>query len=129
MIQRSDGSFTSKTFLGGGAITANSICKFGADDDTLVLAAAQTDVLVAVSRDAVASGARGDFQMEGVTEIKLGGTVARGESVTSDAAGLGVLLVVTTASIRSCIGQAMASGVVGDIIPVHMNKWLAAPLT
>jgi len=126
MIQRTDGAFTCKTFLAGANIAAYTICKFGSDDDSLVPAAAATDVLVAVSKEAVASGARGDFQMEGIGEVKLGaaGACTRGDSITADAAGLGTPLAAA-ATIKSCIGMAMASGANGDIIPVHINKWTA----
>lgn len=122
MMQRTNGTY--KTFAAGAAITANSFCKFGADDDTLLLAAAATDVIVAVSKEAVASGARGDFQMDGIAEVKLGNTVVRGDNLTSDSAGLAIPLVAA-ATIKSSFGIAMASGVVTDIIPFRIAPFTA----
>lgn len=122
MIQRTDG--IRKNFAAGGAITANSLLKFGSDDNTLVLAAAATDPIVAVSVEAAASGAKFDPQLTGIAEVKLGGTVTRGDDVTSDASGLGVSLSAA-ATIKCSVGRAMASGVVGDIIPVAIHVWSA----
>lgn len=119
----------SHAFLAGGTIAKNTIVMFGADDDTVVVGTAQTDVVIGVALHAATVGQRVDVQLKGVSEVKLGGTVARGDAIASGAAGVGVLLVVTTASIRTAIGRAMASGVSGDVVPVILDYILAAPLT
>jgi len=113
-----------KNFIAGAAIDKNKIVMFGSDDDSVIHATAATDRPVGVSLAAAASGARVDVALQGVAEVKLGGTIARGGDVTSGAAGVGVDLVAA-ATIKSSIGRAMAGGDSGDIIPVNLNLWSA----
>jgi len=122
MIQLSN--TLSKSFLAGGTITKGAIVMFGSDDNTVVVATAATDLLIGVALADAVSGARVEVQLAGVAEIKLGGTVTRGNDVTSGAAGVGVALSAA-ATIKSSVGTAMASGVTGDIIPVLISLWSA----
>ncbi len=122
MIQQTN--TLSKSFTAGGAITKNAIVMFGADDNTVVVATAATDKLLGVALAAAASGERVEVQLQGVAEVALGGTVARGDDVTSGAAGVGVALAAAI-TIKSSVGRAMASGVSGDIIPVALSVWSA----
>lgn len=122
MIQQTEGMI--KAFVAGGTITKNSILMFGADDDTLVVGTAATDKLVGVAMHDALVTERVEVMLDGVAEIKLGGTVTRGDDVTSGAAGVGVSLSAA-ATIKSSIGKAMASGVTGDIIPVLLGPWSA----
>lgn len=97
--------------------TAFTIAKFGADDDTLSAAAAATDGLIGVFQHTTA--AAGDdvrVMLSGISPVKLGGAVTRGNPITSDAAAKGVAAVLG----QNIIGFAMASGVNGDIIPVFL---------
>lgn len=112
------------SFLAGGTITKGAIVKFDSDDDTVIVATAATDKLEGVALAAAASGERVEVQLAGIAEVELGGTVARGGDVTSGAAGVGVALAAA-ATIKACIGRAMASGVTGDFIPVQISKWAA----
>lgn len=112
------------SFLAGGTVTDAAIVMFDSDDDTVIVGTAATDLLIGVALAAAASGARVEVQLAGIAFVKLGGTVARGEDVTSGAAGAGVKLTAA-ATIKSSIGKAMASGVSGDIIPVELAKWSA----
>ncbi|MEK6798023.1 MAG: capsid cement protein [Planctomycetota bacterium] len=122
MIQQTN--TLSKSFTAGGAITKNAIVMFGADDNTVVVATAATDKLLGVALAAAASGERVEVQLQGVAEVALGGTVARGADVPSGAAGVGGALAAAI-PIKSSVGRAMASGVSGDIIPVALSVWSA----
>jgi hypothetical protein len=104
-----------KAFVAEAAIAAYSIVKFGAGDDAVLAGAAATDALIGVVEHiAPAIGERCDVTMAGIAEVKLGGTVVRGDDVTAGAAGVGV----AGASTNRAIGYALASGVIGDVIPV-----------
>lgn len=106
-----------KTYNAGGVIGPNKIVKFSASG-TVVLAAASTDALVGISRTNIttaASGDRVDVVESGIYEVVCGGTVARGDKITSDASGNGV-----TWSAGRSIGEALESGVAADLIPVKI---------
>jgi len=108
-----------KAYDAGAAITAHSIVKFGSSDYAVVLGAAATDLLIGVTTEiAAASGERVDVIHGGIADVKLGGTVARGEPVTSDDEGLGVKAAPTAAAANRIVGYALISGDSGDIIPV-----------
>jgi hypothetical protein len=101
-----------KSFNAGGAIPANTIVKFGADDNTIVAAAAAADLSIGVSTFvAAATGERCDAILQGEADVLFGGTVARGAMVTADASGRAVAAVAT----NRVIGIALVSAVVGDI--------------
>ena len=88
----------------GGAIASFTFVKFGADDDTVLQAAAATDSIIgAVNRIAppgssAASGDRIDVELTGVADIQLGGTVTRGGLVTSDASGKAIAATASAGS-------------------------------
>ena len=95
--------------------TAYTIAKFGADDDTFDVASAATDILLGIFQHTTdAAGDEVRIMVLGISRCKLGGTVTRGNAITSDASAKGV---VATAN-KSIVGYALASGVSGDIIPV-----------
>lgn len=100
------------------AITApNTIATFGVDDDTLALATSAIDAMLGIfQHTTTAAGETARIMMTGISDCKLGGTVARGKPVTADASGKGV----QAAANQSSVGTAMASGVAGDIIPVFL---------
>jgi hypothetical protein len=111
-----------KSYIAGAAgITPSSIVKFSAAG-TVVLAAAATDALLGVTDPFCnpALGDRLDVTLMGIMEVKLGGTVARGALVTANAAGLGIVAATT----NRVIGEALESGVVGDVIPVLVERSL-----
>ena len=56
--------------------------------------------------------------LSGITRVMLGGTVARGDWITTDAAAKGVKAAPGAGVNAAVIGKAMASGVDGDIISV-----------
>jgi hypothetical protein len=99
---------------GANGITPNSIVKFSGSGQ-VVLAAATGDLQIGVTDSFCnpSAGDRLDVMHLGIADVKLGGTVARGQLVTSDLNGNGVLLVSGIS-----VGIALESGVAGDIIPV-----------
>lgn len=95
------------------------IAKFGADDDTLSQATASTEDLVGVfQHTTTAAGQEVRVMLNGISRVVLGGTVARGALLTSDASGKAVAIGAVAGTNYAVIGRAMASGVSGDIIPV-----------
>lgn len=106
-----------KSFIPGAAIGGNRIVKFDAADGTVILATAATEGFVGIADDngAAATDDTVDVVMEGIAEVKLGGTVTRGAWLTSDANGAAI---ATTTAGNEVIGRALESGVSGDIRPV-----------
>ena len=103
--------------------TAYLIAKFGADDDTLAQATASTEELVGVfQHTTTTAGEEVRVMLDGISRVVLGGTVVRGNYLTSDANGKAVSAAPGAGVNAYVIGQALASGVAGDIIPVHIEK-------
>jgi hypothetical protein len=113
----------SKNYVAGAAITAYSIVKFGSSDGVVLLGAAETDRVIGVTGILLGeSGGRVDVEHFGYAEVKLAGTVARGEKITANSAGLGVKLtdVMLAAGHAYSVGFALQSGVSGDIIRIFV---------
>lgn len=108
-----------KTYVAGGAIGANCYVKFGADDNTVVAAAAATDAIIGANDNIPrVLGDRVDVLHVGIADVKLGtGGITRGAEVTSDATGQGV----AAASTNRIGGIALTSGVANDIVPVLLQ--------
>jgi hypothetical protein len=118
-----------KNYVAGAAVAARRIVKFSADR-TVIQATGNTDDAIGVSSEVAAeSGGRCDVIRSGLAEIELGGTVTRGQRVTSDANGKGVALALASVNISGVshcqIGIAEVSGVNGDIIDVLVNPTTA----
>ncbi len=108
-----------KNYTAGGAIAAFRIVKLGANDGEVVQAAAATDLLIGVTGElGPASGERVDVQKIGITRIEFGGTVTRGNPVTSDASGKAVAAAPAAGANVRIIGFAEVSAVSGDIADV-----------
>ncbi|WP_291854863.1 capsid cement protein [Bradyrhizobium sp.] len=113
-----------KSYTAEAAISANRIVKVGGADYGVLQAAgaAATERSIGISTEIDAAlGERIDVIHEGIADLKLGGTVARGDPVTSDATGQGVAAAPTAGVNNRIIGFALISGVIGDIIPVLLN--------
>lgn len=110
-----------KTYCAEGAITQYSFVKFGSGDDKVVLSGAAEKAfgifMASNDSDAVLNDAVEIAHLSGGALIKLAGPVTRGDSIASDASGLGVL--ATAGQWAPAI--AMESGVAGDIIGVILN--------
>lgn len=87
----------------------------------VVVATAATDKIIGVTLGAIAAGETGTIRLRsgaGTAKVKLGGTVAVGDAVTSNGAGA---LITTVIAGNQVVGQALEAGVSGDIIEV-MNS-------
>jgi len=108
-----------KCYNAEGGINPYTIVKFGANDFGVVPAAAATDKLIGVTREfGSASGEPSDLIHDGITYVKLGGTVARGDLLTSDASGQAIVAAPGVGVNNRIIGYARQSGVVGDVIDI-----------
>lgn len=90
----------------------------------IVAAAAAADVPVGVLIDQPTAGQTGTVRLrnaEGTSFVKLGGTVAVGNPITSNASGLGIAATQTAGGSQPTVqvlGFAMQAGVSGDIIEI-----------
>lgn len=86
------------------------------------LANAATDLLLGTT-DALGVDADQviDITTVGVSEVTLGGAVAFGDKLTSDAAGKAVVAAGSAGVDKHTIGTAMAAGVANDVIPYQVG--------
>lgn len=111
-----------KTYNAEANVPPYTLVKFGANDFGVTPAAASTDQIVGVSTALnVLANAPVDVYHEDIAYVKLGGTVARGNFVTSDVNGNGVAAAPAAGVNANVIGIARQSGVVGDVIEVLIN--------
>jgi hypothetical protein len=104
-----------KNYLSQGTIPPHRIVKFGSADNTVVMSSAATDLSVGVSgryKGNAVTGERVDIIRDDWAEVEFGGTVTRGQGLTSDANGKAI---AATATGQRVIGYAEASAVAGDI--------------
>jgi hypothetical protein len=113
-----------QSFNAEAAINPRRIVKMGAADGQVLQAAAATDSPIGVADFLGQStvGARVDVVLAGVAEVELGGTVTRGNPITSDASGRGVAAAPAAGTNNGIIGRALQSGVSGDVILVVINQ-------
>ena len=96
------------------SIGAYRIIKPGAGVQAAVTAAAATDKLLGTSDElAHVTGEPVDLCVSPIGKVVLGGTVAEGDALTSDANGAAI---TTTTTGNRIIGYAEIGGVVGDVI-------------
>jgi len=110
-----------KSYLAEAAISAQRFVKVGANDYGVLVAAAGADKIIGISTEIdAASGERIDVVHDGIADLKLGGTVARGDLLTSDATGQGITAAPGAGTNNRIGAMALISGVIGDIIPVKV---------
>ena len=85
------------------------------NDLAIVKAAAATDPIVGVLQSKPKAGAAAVVRHIGTTKVVCGGTITRGDKVTSDGNGKAV---TTTTSGNQVVGRALQSGVSGDVIEI-----------
>lgn len=111
-----------KNFKAGVAVPRHRICKFGGDDATAVLATAAGDLSIGVSAEIDAAiGEPCDVAIMGLVPLTYGGVVARGDFLTSDAQGRGVVAAPGAGVTVTVVGQALVAGVLGDIGSVNLQ--------
>ena len=107
-----------KTFKSESALVPFSFTIFGTKDETVAKSAAAGRAMGVNMSNSVAINGEAEIALDGGGAlIKLAATVVRGQSVGSDANGLGIVAAAGT------FAPAIAhqSGVVGDVIAVIMN--------
>ncbi|MFM2067573.1 MAG: hypothetical protein RLZZ584_2482 [Pseudomonadota bacterium] len=105
-----------KEYVAEAAVSAYRIVKAGTTDDLVSTATSSTDKTIGVIEGvAPASGERCTVVMDGLADVTYGGTVTRGDLVTSDATGRAVTAAPATGVNARVIGVARLSGVAGDI--------------
>lgn len=105
-----------KNFVAEGAIQAHRIVKHGVESGGVLLAGAATDAILGVSTELPAEeGERCDVHLVGLVEIEFGGTVSRGEPVTSDSNGKAVKADPAAGASANVVGVAHVDAVAGDI--------------
>ncbi len=114
---RTDGLI--KSYTADGAIAPHRIVKAGSKDANTAQASAATDAIMGVhgSLPAVADDVT-DTVVSGYATVEYGGTVTRGQALTSDAQGRAI---AATAAGQRLVGFAVLSGVVGDLGTVHVT--------
>jgi len=109
-------------FTAGAAVAAYRIVKHGASDSAIIQGAAATDKLIGIGPEiATASGEPCDVHTVGAAEVEYGGTVARGDMLTSDANGKAI---ATTTAANRVIGTALVSGSSADIGSCMIDRQL-----
>ncbi len=105
-----------KNYRATAAVGACLIAKLGANDGEALGAAASTDLLIGITTDiAAASGERFDVIRGGLADVVYGGTVTRGQKLTSDASSRAIAAAPGAGVNAQIIGIAEVSGVVGDL--------------
>lgn len=116
-----------KQFKAGATINPYRIVKFDSAEDTVIQGAAATDSLIGICSNVGYNAtvtatsnnrypqALVDVQLDGIALCTFGGTITRGDLVTSDSTGRAVTAAPATGVNNRVIGIAMESGVVGDV--------------
>lgn len=106
-----------RSYTAQAAIDPFLIVKPGTADGTVTLAAAATDLLIGTSDGlAKAIGESVDVATGDLHEVRLGGTVTRGQPLTANASGKAVVAAPGAGANVRIIGFADASGVAEDVI-------------
>lgn len=111
-----------KSFTAEAAVSPYRIVKFGTGDDKVIQAAAVSDAMFGVANNLGGDiGKRCDVIMEGTAEVEYGGTITRGQPLTSDANGKAAASAPAAGINNRIIGFALVSGVAGDIGSVQLS--------
>ena len=104
-----------KTFHAPAAVEGYQVVTFAAGVNEVEVADAVTDPLLGVTTSIGSQdNGRCDVIVAGVSEVRIGATVTRGEVLTTDASGRAV---TATGTVR-VVGMAMADAVVDDIASI-----------
>jgi hypothetical protein len=103
---------TQKNYLSQGVTPPYRIVKFGTADKTIALSTAPTDLSIGVTgryKGNAADGDRVDVIRDDFCEVEYGGTVTRGQALTSDSTGRAV--AATPATLHQTVINGGAAGV------------------
>ena len=111
---RNDGLI--KTFYADGALAGRKLVTFGTGKLKVKEATAATDALIGVTTQIGSEGnGRVDVIFSGITEANAGGTITKGDVLTSDANADAVTASQATDRV---IGIALEDAVAGDFVSV-----------
>lgn len=110
-------------YTAGASVTPNRLVKIGASDKTVILAAAATDKVIGVSVPLItaATGAQADIVVAGECDVVAGGSISRGDPITSDANGAAVTAAPAAGVNNYVIGRAVEAASSGDIFAVLLQ--------
>jgi hypothetical protein len=94
-------------------------------DTTVAQSAAAADPhlgICAQTGGATTANPRCDIAVSGVVEAEYGGTVTRGDLLTSDASGRVITATAAAGTNVRVVGIAMVSGVVGDVQEILLSQ-------
>ena len=118
-----------KSFLPTAAIVAFSAVKFGADDNTIALATAASDLTIGftneidVVADDVTKGNLVDVVINGIAEARSGAAITRGARLTVDSTGRVITAAPSAGTNAQIIGIALKSAASADEnIPVLLQR-------
>lgn len=104
------------------ALAKFRIVSFGATDGSVKQSTAVSDKSIGVTEGfSYAIGDRPDIVRSGLTDVEYGGTVTRGDPLTSDSVGRAVVAAPAAGVNNRIIGYAEVSGVVGDIGSLYVG--------
>lgn len=105
-----------RNFKAEAAIPAFTLVKHGTVDGNVMAAAAVADSIIGVTTDIPAAiNERCDVILVGAADVLYGGTVTRGDWLTTDASGRAVTAAPAAGVNNNVIGRALVSGVAGDV--------------
>ncbi len=113
-----------RAYEASAAVTPNRIVAYSdaAASRKVALAAAATAAIMGVSdRLGADLGGMCDVTRAGLSAVELGGTVAAGDPLTSDATGRAIKAVPASNTAMRIVGWADEPGVVGDIIDAWID--------
>ena len=112
-----------KNNIADAVIPAYTLVKYGTADGHIIPAAAVLDSILGISTDIPAAiGDRCDVIVEGVADVIYGGTVTRGDLLTTNATGQAVTAAPAAAANNRIVGVAVVSGVLNDIGQVKISQ-------
>jgi len=117
-----------KSYSTGALVAASRLVKWGGSDFTVIQGTDGAAALLGVSVEHVNPPIGGfiDVTRLGLQYVELGGTVTRGQYVTSDANGKGVAAAIVAGATLHVVGIAEESGVAGEKILVMVHPTVIA---
>lgn len=108
-------------FVAAATVNAYRIVKFDTTDNTVIQGAAATDTTIGINQSPQAAlvGQQVAVALQGIGLVELGGTVVRGDLLSTDSVGRAVASLA--APTDRVIGVALASGGSGAVIPVSIS--------
>lgn len=89
-----------------------------ANDQSVVIAASNTDPIIGVLQNKPKAGKAAVVRWGGSSKVIAGGTITRGDIVTSDSSGHAIT-TVTNKDVM--LGRALSSAVSGDIVEIALT--------